>query len=78
MYHAIVFNYFVFGTQLSDLLDMPQFHKISIAKRSHRKRPEKILGFLGTNEQNMLQYIASKNMPDSFNKQQAAWKESKS
>jgi len=53
MNHAIVFNYFEIGRQVSDLLDMPQFHKISIAKSSYRRRTQKILGFPGTNEQNM-------------------------
>jgi len=40
-HHATVLNYFGFGTQASDLLDMSQFHKISIAKCSYRKRTEK-------------------------------------
>jgi len=39
MHYAIVFNYYEFRTQLSDTLDVPQFHKISITKSkcSHRK-----------------------------------------
>jgi len=53
-HHAILFNYFEFGTQASDLLDMSQFHKISIAKCSYRKRTEKIVGFPGADEQNVL------------------------
>jgi len=30
MHHAIVFNYFVPGTQASDILGMAQFHKVFI------------------------------------------------
>jgi len=72
MQHAIVFHYFEFGTQASDLWDMSQFQKISTAECSYRKRTEKILGFPGTDGQNRVQYTASKNMPKaSINKRQA-------
>jgi len=51
---------------------MSQFQKISTAECSYRKRTEKILGFPGTDGQNRVQYIASKNMPKaSINKRQA-------
>jgi len=49
MHHAIVFNYFEFGTQASDMsVDMSQFHKIFIIKCSHRELTETFLGFPGT------------------------------
>jgi len=49
MHHAIVFNYFEFGTQQSDMsVDMSQFHKIFNIKCSHRKFTETFLGFPGT------------------------------
>jgi len=53
MHYAIVFNYYEFRTQLSDMLDVPQFHKISITKSkcSHREVTGNILGFPVTDGQ---------------------------
>jgi len=68
MQHAIVFNYFKFGTKASYMLDMSRFHKTFITKCSHRELTENLLGFPGTDRQNML----NQHMPKSFSKRQQA------
>jgi len=40
MHHARFFNYFESGTQTSNMLDMSQFHKVSITECSHGESTE--------------------------------------
>jgi len=70
----IVFTYFEIGTKASDMLDMSRFHKIFVTKCSRRELTEKLFCVPGTDGQNMLNL----KMPNSFNKRQAGWNESKS
>jgi len=39
------FSYFESGTQVSDMLDLSQLHKLSIAKYSHREPTENCQAF---------------------------------
>jgi len=40
MHYVIFFNYPESGTQVSDMLNMSQFHQISLTKCSHRETTE--------------------------------------
>jgi len=62
----MAFNYFETGAQTSDMLNMSQFHKISITKCSHRERTEQLLGFPDSYTQ--IHHIAIENMPNNINK----------
>jgi len=71
MHHAIVFIYFVSGTQASDILNMSHFHKIFMTKYNHTEPTEKLFSFPVSDGQT--RHIAAQNMPNIINKCQTTF-----
>jgi len=74
IHSGIYSNHFEFGTQVSDMLDMPKCHKLSFTKCSHREPTEKSLclpGSDGLDTRNRYSKFAH-----NFNKHQRGWKRS--